>query len=409
MIMLDTVDFPIGVPGAIRAGIVPVPLNTLLTSDQYAYMLADCRARVLFVSEALLPVVKDIVGRMPDLEYVIVSGKDAHGHKKFPTTRARERCVRDGRDPCRRAGLLALFVGLDRHAEGREAFAFQSCRDRRYLCQAGARHPRGRCLSLGGETVLRLWPRQCADVSDVGRRHHGAQCGSSDAGADVRAVEQIQADHLLSACRRCSRRCFNDEALEDERCGRACASAPRPARLCRSMSATAWKTRFGVDILDGVGSTEMLHIFLSNAPGDIKYGTSGHPVPGYEVRLVNEAGGDVPTAKSARCWCDAPSAGEGYWNQRSKSRADLRGPLDPHRRQIYPRCRRPLHLLRPQRRHVQGLRHLGLAVRGRERADHPSRGAGGGGGARSRSGRAVEAEGVRGAASGCEEMAWTRR
>ena len=72
MIMLDTVDFPVVFLGAIRAGIVPVPLNTLLTSEQYAYVLADCRARVLFISEALLPVVKDMVGRMPDLEHVVV-------------------------------------------------------------------------------------------------------------------------------------------------------------------------------------------------------------------------------------------------------------------------------------------------------------------------------------------------
>ena len=83
MIMLDTVDFPAVFLGAIRAGVVPVPLNTLLTSDQYAYVLADCRARVLFISEALLPVVKDMVGRMSDLDHVIVSGKDAHGYKKL--------------------------------------------------------------------------------------------------------------------------------------------------------------------------------------------------------------------------------------------------------------------------------------------------------------------------------------
>src|SRR4030088_3259183 len=83
MIMLDTVDFPIVFLGAIRAGLVPVPLNTLLTSDQYAYVLADCRARVLFVAEALLPVVKDMVGRMPDLDHVIVAGNDAHGYKKL--------------------------------------------------------------------------------------------------------------------------------------------------------------------------------------------------------------------------------------------------------------------------------------------------------------------------------------
>src|ERR1035438_3071452 len=72
MLMLDTVDFPIVFLGAIRAGVVPVPLNTLLTSDQYAYVLADCRARVLLVSEAILPVVKDLVGRMAHLECVVV-------------------------------------------------------------------------------------------------------------------------------------------------------------------------------------------------------------------------------------------------------------------------------------------------------------------------------------------------
>src|SRR3954466_6081374 len=83
MIMLDTVDFPSVFLGAIRAGIVPVPLNTLLSSDQYAYVLADCRARVLFISEALLPVVKDMLGRMPDLDHVIVAGNDAHGYKKL--------------------------------------------------------------------------------------------------------------------------------------------------------------------------------------------------------------------------------------------------------------------------------------------------------------------------------------
>src|SRR6201997_5897323 len=81
MIMLDTIDFPAVFLGAIRAGIVPVPLNTLLTADQYAYVLADCRARVLFVSEALFPVVKDIVGRMSDLDCVVVAGKNAFGHK----------------------------------------------------------------------------------------------------------------------------------------------------------------------------------------------------------------------------------------------------------------------------------------------------------------------------------------
>src|SRR5438552_6833144 len=102
MIMLDTVDFPPVFLGAIRAGIVPVPLNTLLTSDQYAYVLADSRARVLFVSEALFPVVKDSVGRVPDLECVVVSGKNAFGHKLLTEELAKESDV---------------FITVETHAE----------------------------------------------------------------------------------------------------------------------------------------------------------------------------------------------------------------------------------------------------------------------------------------------------
>jgi 4-hydroxybenzoate-CoA ligase len=118
---------------------------------------------------------------------------------------------------------------------------------------------------------------------------------------------------------------LNDDAAKDARAGkrlRLCSSAGEP--LPESVG-NAWKTRFGVDILDGVGSTELLHIFLSNAPGDIKYGSAGRPVPGYKVRLVNEAGSDVPDGEVGELLVDAPSAGEGYWNQRSKSRQTFEG------------------------------------------------------------------------------------
>jgi 4-hydroxybenzoate-CoA ligase len=118
---------------------------------------------------------------------------------------------------------------------------------------------------------------------------------------------------------------LNDEAAKNARPGtrlRLCTSAGEA--LPESVG-NAWKARFGVDILDGVGSTELLHIFLSNAPGDIKYGSAGRPVPGYRVRLVNEAGADVPDGEVGELLVDAPSAGEGYWNQRNKSRQTFEG------------------------------------------------------------------------------------
>ena len=144
MIMLDTVDFPIVFLGAIRAGIVPVPLNTLLTADQYAYILADCRARVLFVSEALYPVIKDVVGRMPDLEHVVVSGAKQNGHKQLAEEIAGESDqFTTAADASGRAGVLALFVGLDRHAQGRAPSCIRICRrpptPTRSRCSAFAR------------------------------------------------------------------------------------------------------------------------------------------------------------------------------------------------------------------------------------------------------------------------------
>ena len=118
---------------------------------------------------------------------------------------------------------------------------------------------------------------------------------------------------------------LNDETLKQMRGGtrlRLCTSAGEA--LPESLG-NAWKSRFGVDILDGVGTTELLHIFLSNAPGDIKYGTSDRPVPGYKVRLVSETGADVPDGEVGELLVDAPSAGDGYWNQRHKSRQTFAG------------------------------------------------------------------------------------
>ena len=108
---------------------------------------------------------------------------------------------------------------------------------------------------------------------------------------------------------------------------RRCGAASRPARRCRRHVGEKWKARFGTDILDGIGSTEMLHIFLSNRPGDVRYGTTGRPVPGYEVKLRRRrrrAG--RRTARRARCGCAGRRACVGYWNQREKSLATFHGP-----------------------------------------------------------------------------------
>src|ERR1700732_2224394 len=312
MIMLDTVDFPIVFLGAIRAGIVPVPLNTLLTADQYAYVLADCRARVLFISEALLPVVKDMLGRMQDLDHVIVAGKDAHGYKKLSDELAREgdsfsTAATHADEPAfwlYSSGSTGMPKGV-RHlhsnlAATAETYAKQVLGIReddvglsaaKLFFAYGLGNALTFPMSVGATTVLNSErPTPALMFALLNQYNPSIFFGVPT---------------LFSAM-------LNDESQKQMRGGsrlRICTSAGEA--LPESVG-HSWKARFGVDILDGVGSTELLHIFLSNAPGDIKYGSSGRPVPGYKVRLVNEAGADVPDGEVGGLLVDAPSAGEGH-------------------------------------------------------------------------------------------------
>jgi benzoate-CoA ligase len=86
-----------------------------------------------------------------------------------------------------------------------------------------------------------------------------------------------------------------------------------------------FKAHFGVDIVDGIGSTEMLHIFLSNRPGDVRYGTTGWPVPGYEIELRGEGGGPVPDGEPGDLYIHGPSAAMMYWGNRAKTRETFQG------------------------------------------------------------------------------------
>jgi 4-hydroxybenzoate-CoA ligase len=86
-----------------------------------------------------------------------------------------------------------------------------------------------------------------------------------------------------------------------------------------------WRETVGVDVLDGIGSTELLQTFLSNRPDDIRYGSTGKPVPGYEAKIVDDKGVSLGTDEIGELVVRGPSAGDGYWNQRAKSRRTFAG------------------------------------------------------------------------------------
>lgn len=325
MIMLDTVDFPVVFLGAIRAGVVPVPLNTLLTAEQYAYILEDCRAKVLFVSEALWPAVRDVAGRMSNLEHVVVAGNDAQGHKKLSDELVRES---DAFETARTfadepafwlysSGSTGMPKGV-RHlhsnlAATAETYASQVLGIReddvglsaaKLFFAYGLGNALTFPMSVGATTVLNSERPTPARMFELMQRYNPSIF--------------FGVPTLFAAM-------LNDDAQKNATGGsrlRVCTSAGEA--LPESVG-NHWQERFGVDILDGVGSTELLHIFLSNAPGDVKYGTSGKPVPGYTVRLVDDSGTDVADGDVGELLVNAPSAAEGYWNQRSKSRVTFEG------------------------------------------------------------------------------------
>src|ERR1700761_1979571 len=268
MIMLDTVDFPAVFLGAIRAGIVPVPLNTLLTSDQYAYVLADCRARVLFISEALLPVVKEMLGRLPDLAHVIVSGENAHGYKRLSDEIS---------------GESDAFATVATHADEPAFWLYSS---------GSTGMPKGvRHLHASLAATAETYARQVLGIreDDVGlsaaKLFFAYGLGNaltfpmSVGATTILNPERPTPSVMFALMNKYNPSIFfgvptlfaamlNDEASKHERGGsrlRICTSAGEA--LPESVG-NAWKARFGVDILDGVGSTELLHIFLSNSPGD---------------------------------------------------------------------------------------------------------------------------------------------
>ena len=318
MLMQDTVDFPIAFLGAIRAGVIPVPVNTLLTPAQAAYMLADSRAEVLCISAAVLPALREVIAAAADLCLVLVTGENFDAFVANAPAMAQP--VPASPDEVAfwlySSGSTGNPKGA-RHVHSSlrataDTYAAQvlGIRPDDLVCSAaklffayGLGNSLTFPMSVGAAAFL-LPDRPTPDaVRTVMRQHRPSIfCGAPTLFAALLAQKLDKgagSDRL--------RRCISAGEALPEHIG------------------TRWEAEAGTQILDGIGSTEMLHIFLSNRPDALRYGTSGIAVPGYDLRVVDEHDAETAEGEIGELLVRGPSAAEGYWNQREKSRRTFQG------------------------------------------------------------------------------------
>ena len=325
LLVLDRIEFPEIFWGCLKAGVVPVPLNTLLPTSVYEAILEDSRASCIFVSEQLLATAEAAIKASNHLRRVIVIGEnttsDYPSYVEFMKGSEPQQALSISGDETAfwlySSGSTGQPKGV-RHTHASLKATVDTYGDNilqtkendviysvaKMFFAYGLGNAMTFPMAVGATTILfsgRPTPEAVANILD--QEKPSVFCGVPTLYAALLAYLE------------------NNKPLPKTKL-RACLSA---GEALPEMVGKQWLELWGVDILDGVGSTEMLHIFLSNAPGEVVYGTSGKAVPGYDLRLVNEAGEDVEIGGIGELLVRGDSAAEGYWNQREKSRTTFEG------------------------------------------------------------------------------------
>ncbi len=317
--LLDGIDFPTLFFGAIKSGAVAVPVNTLLTTSDYDFMLRDSRARVLVVSRPLFDKFAPILEGQPHLRTVIVAGGEVDGYDSLETLMARAPETLETADTTRDDVAFWLYTSGSTGTP------------------KGAMHLHSDMVStavLYGEGVLGIRPDD--RIFSAAKMFFAYGLGNAISfpfyvgATTVAMAARPTPDAVMAVLKRHQPTLFcGVPTLYSAILGAtdyARADGSERLRLCISAGEAlpqevgeAWEQRFGSPILDGLGSTEMLHIFLSNREGDVHYGTSGVAVPGYELKIVDEEGNPVGVDTVGELMVSGPSSAMAYWNNRPKS------------------------------------------------------------------------------------------
>ena len=332
LLMQDCSDWPVIFLGALYAGIVPVAVNTLLTIDDYVYMLRHSRAQAVFVSENLLSIIQSAVAQADnEIKTIVVSR---------PSGALTE-------------GTEALDAWIAQHPPMTEPANTSPDDPGFWLYSSGSTgQPKGTLHSQGSP----YWTAELYGKSVLGIHEHDV-CFSAaklffayGLGNALSFPLSVGATTILMAERPTPDAIFKRWRGEvgaikptvffGAPTGFAgmLASPALPAKkdIALRLASSAgealpsdlgerFTAQYGIEIIDGIGSTEMLHVYLSNRPGQVRYGTTGWPVPGYDIDLRDDEGHPVSDGETGDLYISGPSSALMYWGNREKSRETFQG------------------------------------------------------------------------------------
>jgi benzoate-CoA ligase family protein len=324
LVLCDSPEFVAAFWGAIRAGVIPIPTNTMLPGEDYAFMLRDSGARGLVVEGGRLEKIESALGGLRELKTVWIAGKAQAGRRNLAEEMAAAQTTAPVATTQRDEPAFWLYTS---GSTGNPKAAIHRHRDMVWCLETFARQVLG--IHSGDITF------STSKLYFAYGLGNGLYFPFGVGATTVLLSERPTPELIFETLRRYQPTIFYAVPTvyagmlhSPEADAAAMSSVRRAVSAGEALPGPLWerfKEKFGVPILDGIGSTEMLHTFIANRPDDIVCGSSGRVVPGYEARIVDESGRDAPAGEIGDLYVRGQSAAAGYWNRPGMTCATFAG------------------------------------------------------------------------------------